>query len=223
MSTLLTALQHGDSAFPSGSFGFSNGIEGLEALGARLDRDGLTAVIIATIRHRWAPADRVALALAWRAGGDLARLRGVDQAFEAATLTEPLRSGSKRNGHALLAAHLRLRTPGAAQLRAAIDTGQALGHLPVVQGLVWRAVGLPQSDAIAVSGYAAAAGLVTAAVRLGAIGAVEAQLVLKNVLAEVAAISATPVAHDAGIASFTPWIDVAAARHARAHVRLFAS
>ena len=223
MTALLRALQHGDSAFPSGSFGFSNGIEGLAALGARFDRAGLIGVVTAAIRHRWASADRVALTLAYRAGTDLEHIGAVDAAFEAAALVEPLRSGSKRNGAALLAAHLRLQTPGASQLRAAIDVGRALGHLPVMQGFAWRAIGMSQADAVAVSGYAAASGLVAAAVRLGTIGAVEAQLVLNSVLATVAAICAAPVMPDAEIESFAPWVDVAAAHHQRSRVRLFAS
>jgi urease accessory protein len=223
ISELLAALQHGDSAFPGGSFGFSNGIEGLVSLGARLDRAGLGAAVTAALRHRWASADRVALAYAHRAGTDLRRIAEIDAQLEAATLIEPLRLGSRRNGGALLAAHVRLQTPGAGELRDAIDRGTVLGHLPVVQGFVWRAVGLSEPDAIAMSGYGAAASLIGAAVRLGTIGAVEAQRVLGSVLGEVAAIVPTPVDDDAQIESFVPWTDAAAARHARAHVRLFAS
>jgi urease accessory protein len=218
---LLLALQHADSAFPSGGFAFSNGIEGLAALGVALDRQGLTAAVIATIRHRWSSSDRVALVRAFAACGDLARIGAVDLALEAATLAEPLRMGSKRNGGALLAAHVRLATPGAAGFRSAIDAGHALGHLPVVQGFVWRAVGLSQADAIAMSGYATAAGLIAAAVRLGTIGAVDAQAALASALAVVAEMSV--VEPEAEIESFAPWVDAAAARHARADLRLFAS
>jgi urease accessory protein len=223
MRALLAALQHADSAFPGGSFGFSNGIEGLAALGAHLDRAGLAAVVTAALRHRWAPADRVALAHTHRAGTDLRRIAEIDARLEAATLIEPLRVGSRRNGGALLAAHVRLHTPGAAELRHAIDQGTALGHLPVVQGFVWRAIGLGETDAIAMSAYGAAASLIAAAVRLGTIGAVEAQHVLGSVLGELAAIVTVPIDDDAQIESFAPWIDAAAARHVRAHVRLFAS
>jgi hypothetical protein len=44
LNDLLTILQHADSAFPSGSFAFSNGIEGLAAMNAPLDRSGLRAM-----------------------------------------------------------------------------------------------------------------------------------------------------------------------------------
>jgi urease accessory protein len=222
LSGLLTILQHADSAFPSGSFAFSNGIEGLAAMNAPLDRGGLRDVAAMILRQRWATSDRVAVALAHRAHNDLDEVAAIDRAVEAATLAEPLRSGSKRNGNALLAAHVRLATAGAAELRFLIENAKALGHLPVVQGFVWRACGMSEADAIAVSGYSTAAGLIAAAVRLGHIGAVEAQAVLADVLSAIADLPG-PVPPDAEIESFVPWVDAAAARHARAHVRLFAS
>jgi urease accessory protein len=103
LNDLLTILQHADSAFPSGSFAFSNGIEGLAAMNAPLDRSGLRDVVAMFLQHRWVTSDRVAVALAHRAGDDFDKLAEIDQAVEAATLAEPLRNGSKRNGNALLA------------------------------------------------------------------------------------------------------------------------
>jgi urease accessory protein len=203
VSALLTILQHADSAFPSGSFAFSNGIEGLAALNAPLDRIGLRDIVAMVLQHRWATSDRV-------------------DAVEAATLAEPLRSGSKRNGNALLAAHARLGTARAGEFRARIGAEKLHGHLPVVQGFLWRARGMSETDAITVSGYTTASGLIAAAVRLGRIGAVEAQAVLTALLPTIAELS-TPMAPDAEIESFLPWVDAAAARQGRAHLRLFAS
>jgi urease accessory protein len=222
LSDLLTILQHADSAFPSGSFAFSNGIEGLAAMNAPLDRSGLRDVIAMFLHHRWATSDRVAVALAYRAGDDFDKLAEIDQAVEAATLAEPLRHGSKRNGNALLAAHVRLGTSGAAELRSLIEAGKIRGHLSIVQGFAWRARGMSEADAILVSGYSTASGLIAAAVRLGHIGAVEAQAVLAALLPAITELS-TPVPPDAEIESFMPWVDGAASRQARAHLRLFAS
>jgi len=222
LSGLLTILQHADSAFPSGSFAFSNGIEGLAAMNAPLDRSGLRDVVAMFLRHRWATSDRVAVALTHRAHDDFDDVADIDRAVEAATLAELLRTGSKRNGHALLAAHMRLGTLGAAELRSLIEEGKVHGHLPVVQGFVWRARGMSEADAIAVSGYSTASGLIAAAMRLGRVGAVEAQAVLAALLPTIADLSG-PVPSGAEIESFMPWVDAAAARHARAHLRLFAS
>ena len=219
MSDLLTILQHADSAFPSGSFAFSNGIEGLAAMNAPLDRGGLGDVVAMFVRYRWATSDRVAVALAHRAGDDFDKLAGIDHTV---TLAEPLRNGSKRNGNALLAAHVRLGTRGAAELRSQIEASIVHGHLPIVQGFVWRARGMSEPNAILVSGYSTASGLIAAAVRLGRIGAVEAQAVLTALLPAIAELSVR-VPPDAAIESFMPWVDAAASRQARAHLRLFAS
>jgi urease accessory protein len=121
-----------------------------------------------------------------------------------------------------LAAHVRLGTQGAAELRTQIEAGKALGHLPVMQGFVWRARGLSEANAILVSGYTTASGLIAATVRLGHIGAVEAQAVLATLLPSIAELS-SPVPPTAEIESFMPWVDIAASRQARAHLRLFAS
>ena len=179
MIDLLTILQHADSAFPSGSFAFSNGIEGLAAMNAALDRTGLQNVVTMFLRHRWATSDRIALALAHRANGDLDRVGEIDLAVEAATLAEPLRTGSKRNGNALLAAHVRLRTParsGFAQARLA--TAKRMATSLSCKALSGAPAVSTEANAIAVSGYSTAAGLIAAAVRLGRIGAVEAQTAL---------------------------------------------
>jgi urease accessory protein len=222
MSGWLSAMQHADSAFPSGGFAFSNGIEGLAALGPRLDRARLAAVVDSTIRHRWACADRVALVHAYRAN-DLDDVAAIDAAVEAATIAEPLRTGSKRNGGALLTAHVRLATPCAAAFRALIDAGYAHGHLAVVQGLVWRNLAISEPHAVAMSGYTTASGLVAAAVRLGQIGAIAAQAVLGDALRSVEEVAGEPIPAAAEIASFTPWLDVACARQAHAQVRLFSN
>lgn len=153
MIDLLTILQHADSAFPSGSSAFSNGVEGLSAMNAPLDRSGLHDVVIMFLRHRWATSDRIAVSLGHRANGDFDKVAEIDRAVEAATLAEPLRTGSKRNGNALLATHVRLKTPGAQELRALIADGGAYGHLPVVQGFVWRAGGVSEAAVVAMSGF----------------------------------------------------------------------
>ncbi len=222
----LIALQQADSAFPSGSFAFSNGIEGLAALMGGLGREDLAGAIESILTHRWAQSDRVALVLAHRADGDLERLGRIDAALEAACLAEPMRTGSRRNGGALLAAHARIATPGAGTLRAAVGDGRLLGHLPVMQGALWRALGLDETTAVEIAGYQVAAALITAAIRLGQVGAIEAQRILTALMPVLAGIAAHPLheeADDIVLTAFTPLIEIAVMRHARADLRLFAN
>ena len=76
-----------------------------------------------------------------------------------------------------------------------------------------------------VSAYTVAAGLVNAAVRLGAVGAIEAQGALASTLCLIDTVSALAFdpAAPLAFASMTPLLDVASVRHARSSLRLFAS
>jgi len=217
---LIAALWQSDSAFPSGSFGFSNGIEALAATGRLKGARDLTPTLILLLRHRWATAERVALARAHRAAGDIATVLAADHAFEASSPCAPLRTGSSRNGLAYLTTHLRLETPGAAAYHSLVVAGRAPGHLPVVQGMLWAALEIPLETAIAMSLYTTAAGLSQAAVRLAAIGAIEAQRALRDALAATVDL-ARPPDDDAEFSSFAPFIEIAAMRHVRADVRFF--
>lgn len=223
----LIAFQQADAAFPSGSFAFSNGIEGLSACDSDFGEAALARSVAAAIGFRWAGTDRVALVLAHRAGGRIERLAAIDAALEAASLAEPMRTGSRRNGASLLAAHARLGTPDAARLREAVRAGVLLGHLPTVQGALWAALGLPEQTAAAAGGYQFASGLTSAAIRLGVIGAIEAQRVLSGALSLVAGHLAEPVPEPEGeavvLTGLTPFIEIAAMRQAQASLRLFAN
>jgi urease accessory protein len=224
----LLSLQHADSAFPTGGFAFSNGIEALAALGP-LDDDSLAAIITAALRHRWASSDRIALIAAYRANGDIPALAAVDAAIEAATLAETFRLGSRRHGQSFLAAHARLRTPGADTLAAAVRAGHLLGHVTMLQGALWRAAGLDEKAVVAISGYQAIASMTTAAVRLGRIGALDAQRVMAQVLPLVSSIAddgddlSDPGDDGFVMSSFIPLIEIAAARHAHADLHLFSN
>jgi urease accessory protein len=219
----LRAIWQADSGFPSGSFAFSGGLEAFYALAPAADAATLPSLLRDMLAHRWATSDRVALAMAHRAGADLDAIAVADAALEAATLVQPLREGSRRNGLALLAAHERLGTARAGHLRAACREGRCLGHLAVVQGALFASLGLALPAAIAAAGYAAAAAMVTAAVRLGRVGAIDGQRALAGVLALLADLADAPPAADAVPEGFLPLLDVAAARHARAAMRLFAT
>jgi urease accessory protein len=220
---LLLALQHGDSLFPNGSFAFSQGLEGRIALAGRPDASAVECFIRTQVQLRWAGADRVALAHAFRAGGNLDRVAEVDAEIETATLVEGLRTGSRRNGAALLTAHDRLGTPGARDYGAWVRAGRAHGHLCAIQGLVWRALGLAENAAVALSGYGFAAGIANAAVRLGLVGAIEAQRILASLSADIAQVADAYVPFDAEMEGYTPFADIAVIRHQRQTSRLFSN
>ncbi len=223
VDNLLLALQHGDSQFPSGGFAFSQGLEAASQLADRLGNFDFASFLAAQIRHRWAEADRVALIRAHRIGGDLPTLAALDAEVEASIFMEGLRSGSRRNGMALLITHARIGTRGADSYRAMVRDRSAHGHLPVVQGMLWEALGLDQATTVGISGYQAAVSLTTAAIRLGLIGSIEAQHLIAGVMPLVQAQGAIQVADDEPIRSFVPLAEIAVALHGAIGQRLFSN
>lgn len=220
---LLIALQQGDSQFPSGGFAFSQGLESSSQLASQLGAFNFRNFLHVQINHRWADADRVALVRAHRISSNLTALAELDQEVEASTFAEGLRSGSRRNGAALLTTHARLGTAGAAGYRAMLREGRALGHLPVVQGLLWHGLNLDETYCVAIAGYQAAASLATAAVRLGLIGALDAQAEIKRVLPLISMAASRAIRDDEPIGSFVPLSEIAVALHGRVGQRLFSN
>ncbi len=223
MLSVLQAIWQADGAFPSGSFAFSYGIEGVMALRGKMSTAALAELIAAILRQRWATCDRVALVRSFRAGGEISAIAVIDRDMETSTFGKTLRDGSRRNGASFLAAHHRIGEPAATRLRQAVGAGACLGHISVMQGAVWQAIGLDENLARLASGYSVASGITAAAVRLGAIGALEGQKALSGCLPLIEQLAAEPVPVDGELASFLPFLELAAARHARADLRLFAN
>ncbi len=218
---LLTALQHGDSFFPSGSLGFSWGLETLRNDGLLPNGKGVESFVRDQLRHRWATMDRPVLVAAHRAAGDPESLVPIDRLVEAMSLAREARDGSRRAGAALLSTHVSLGNEGASTYHELIKIRRAWGHLAVVQGLVWSGAGLDEAAASAVSAHTLCVGFLGAALRLGAIGHIDSQRSLarlQNDIIEVLAAPA-PALEDAGICA--PETDIAAMRHETESTRLF--
>lgn len=223
MLQLLKTIWQSDAAFPSGSFAFSYGVEGLAAMGVVSDRETLSNLAQTILQQRWAPFDRIAVVQSFRARGDLARIARIDEEVEAATFGETQREGSRRNGSSFLATHAKLGNATAVLLRDAVRGGDALGHIAVMQGALWCSMDLDERMAQLASGYIAVSGAMSAAVRLGVVGALQAQAVMNDCLPLIDQLSAAPVPDDARLSSFVPFLDIAVAHQAQANLRLFAN
>jgi urease accessory protein len=119
--------------------------------------------------------------------------------------------------------HERLGTPGAAQYRIAIRTGNAHGHLPVVQGLLWCGAGLSETAVEAASAHVFCVGMLGAALRLGSIGHIQGQetlLRIRPVIVELLSVPALPMEE---ISACAPAGEIAAMRHEVQSARLFAN
>jgi urease accessory protein len=220
--TLLASLQNADSFFPGGGIAFSWGLETSIADGLVRGAGQATAFVEGQLTQRWAVCDRVALVAAYRAT-DMREVEHIDHEVDVMTLALELRAGSRRAGTALLAVHERLGTAGAAAYRGLVRSGGAHGHLPVVQGFLWRAAGMSEQSAQAASAHSFCVGLLSAALRLGAIGHIHSQQALIRLRPQIAALIASPVPALEEMYTCAPAAEIAAMRHEVQSARLFAN
>jgi len=222
-ASLLATLQQADSFFPAGGVAFSWGLETLVAEGVfRADRD-LHPLLMGQLEQRWATFDRCALVAAFETVPDLAGVSRIDRRIEAMSLARELREGSRRAGGSLLGVHERLGTSGASDYRTAVRAGSACGHLPVVQGLVWRGAGMTVEQAQAASAHTFCVSLLGAALRLGAIGHLHVQETLVGLRAPMARLLAEPPPSFEHCYTYTPMAEIAVMRHEVQSARLFAN
>jgi urease accessory protein len=221
--SLLATLQHADSFFPSGAVSFSWGLEALRADGLVRSADDVALFAAGQLRHRWATADRSVLTAAYAAGDDLEAVAAIDRLQEAMALPLELRSGSRRMGAALLGVHARLQTPNAVSYHSHVLTQRVPGHVSVVQGLVWRGIGLDRDVAVGMSAHSFCVGLIGAALRLAIIGHLDGQRLLARLRDLIVELLATPIPSLHEISTFTPACDIAFMRHEVQPGRLFAN
>jgi urease accessory protein len=223
---LLAALQLGDSAFPSGSFAFSWGLEGLVADGLVDGEADLALLVEDLLMNRWRSFDRIVLRRIYRLDDmtlEIHQLVSLDLEIEATSWALPLRVGSKRAGRALLNVHTRLGTPDLRAYCRCVGADPRLGHLAVAQGVVWRASGLALDVAEAVGAWTLASTTISAAIRLGVVGHVGAQAVLTRVRAVAAKILCEVPDPNEPLHAFTPLVDIALMRHEHRDLRLFST
>jgi urease accessory protein len=221
--SLLATLQHADSFFPAGGIAFSWGMETLIADGMLSADCDLETMLVGQLQERWAVFDRCALVAAYEAASEIQSVAAIDRQVEAMILARELREGSRRAGSSLLSVHDRLGTPKAAEYRALLRAGDGLGHLPVMQGMLWRGAGINIAQAQAVSAHTFCVSLLGAVLRLGAIGHLQAQETLLAVHTAIARLlEAAPPTFE-NCYAFTPMAEIAAMRHEAQSSRLFAN
>lgn len=223
-SPLARALQFGDSVFPVGGFAFSGGLE--SAIQKRVVTDAATLhAYTRTAVEQAAMGDGVALVWAHRAAaaGDLAELVRIDERVYARKLSGETRVMTVRMGKkfAEMGAEV-IGMPLLATWRQKIDAGATPGCYPVSLAVNFAAQGLTARDAFVVHQYGVASMILSAALRLMKVSHVDTQRILYRLDAGAdAAYEAASATRLADMAGFAPLIEVLAAVHVKAHVRLF--
>jgi urease accessory protein len=220
----LALLQFGDSMFPIGAFAFSGGLESAVRHGVVRDRAGL-AEFTGTVTHLAATGDGVAVLAGYRgaAAGQLSRIRDADEAVALRKLSEETRTMTVRMGRKLAEAASRIVGDSMLdkRLRQAATDRVPITY-PVALGALFAGLGLSEQDAFATHQYGVAAMVLGAAVRLMRVDHLDTQAILYAVGASAAQeYRRAATAHLDDMATFGPVLDVLAAAHVHAHVRMF--
>ncbi|WP_291424774.1 urease accessory protein UreF [Deinococcus sp.] len=209
----LRLLQLADSAFPTGAYAFSDGLETLTQRGDVRTADDLTAFLCGQLAHGWGRQDAPASALAWSA--DSATLPELDALLDDLKLVEGPRRASLRIGANLRRAALHLWPGDLSRL-------PPTRHHATSFGAVASALGAEREDTVQAYVSSWLLGRVTSATRLMKLGGLDAQRCAAQCEAQAGrcvtfALRATP--NDLG--GFSPLLDIAAAQQATLEQRLF--
>ncbi|MFE3877433.1 urease accessory protein UreF [Kitasatospora sp. NPDC059146] len=226
LDALLVSLQLTDSAFPSGFYTLSHGLEGY-AQAKAVTADTMPVLLADLLRHSVGPADATALALAHRAAGagDWALLAETDQRLHATKLNRELRLAATRTGRQLL--DIARESVGGEPLEryaALVADKRAPGCQAVAAGVAYASAAVSVEQAVAGDLFAFCTSFVGAALRLRLTDHRKAQVVLRAtapVIREVVAAALERESADLG--GCVPVADAMSGRHERAEARLFAS
>ena len=216
----LRLMQLADSAFPSGSFTQSFGLETFIERGDIKTKQELTQFMQTFLYFTWRPTDLLAVKLAWQATqqADLKYLYLLDKRLNAMKLPSESRDGSVKMGR-------RLR-----QLLTEIDTDYSLethfpfGHQAIILGHYGAVAGIELTLLLATAAHMATASLIANGVRAIPLGQTSGQQVLALVQPLLdTCIQWATTATEKDWGGSAPAFDWAGMSHERLYSRIFMS
>ncbi len=205
-------LQLADSAFPTGAFAHSGGLEAAAQAREVNCAEDLRRFALGAI---W-QAGFGALPLLRAAHEETSALPALDARADAFLVNHVANRASRTQGRALLATCRRAFPDEVPELPAQ--------HLAPLWGAVFRHLGVPMVDAQRIFLWSVARGMLSAAVRLGLAGTHQAQAMLSQLAGalEEALTLCGPLELEA-LAQTAPLADLLQATHDRLYSRLFQS
>jgi urease accessory protein len=211
--------QVADSAFPTGGFAHSSGLEAAWQSGEVTTAEQLRQFLGETL---W-QAGRGSLPLVTAAHGAPERLEELDALCEAFLSNAVANAASRTQGRAFLSTCARI-WPGDALTQLGARTKSLCTHYGPIAGVTLRVLDVPLAHTQPLILYLTARGVLAAAVRLGIVGSYHAQqlqyesgAVCDAVLAGCARLD------DRHISQTAPILDMLQSAHGRLYSRLFRS
>lgn len=233
---LIHTFQLVDSFFPVGAFAYSDGLEAAAASGRLRDGRGLAVWLAHYIDASFEPCEGLALVQCARAAerGDWETIRAIDDELSALKPAASVRASSRSVGKRLLATYGAMAGRGSQGspngdadpfMRQAATLPQMNAAAAYAVVFVHRGVDI--AAALLAFGYARLAGMISAGLRLIALGQLEGQLLLADALDRLCGAAERVLRSDAQplqpLRSFAPMLDMQQMNHRHLYSRLFRS
>lgn len=217
-------LQFTDSAFPVGTFSFSNGLE--SASFESIVKDAATLESFARAQaHQAAGSDGVIALQAHRAylAGDYDRIKELDRYLIMFKMNSEARMMSKRMGKKLAELGVRLYdVPVIKQWLKDIKEENVPGTYPVAQGLIFAAAGIGEKELFCSHQYGVVNMVLGAALRCVKVSHYDTQMILEKLADEVSDQYKKAADMDLqDMNAFYPELDILASLHEKGNMRMF--
>ncbi|KJS54060.1 urease accessory protein UreF [Streptomyces rubellomurinus] len=226
LDSLLLCLQLTDSAFPSGLYTLSHGLEGFHQAKA-VDPDSMPALLTDLLRHSVGPADATALALAHLAAGagDWDAVVEVDQRLHASKLNRELRLAATRTGRQMLeTARPAIGGEALEHYAELVAAKRTPGCQAVAAAVVYASGRVAAEQAVASDLFAFAVSFTGAALRLRLTDHRRAQATLRATAPVIREVTEAALARElADLGGCVPVADAMSGRHERSEARMFAT
>ena len=223
-SDLIRIMQFGDSVLPVGAFSFSNGVESAIQKGIVHDVATLKGFVLTALKQA-ASCDGMGVVAAHRAcvADDRDGILRADWAVNNRKLNEESRLMATRMGKKLaeMSIHV-VEKPLVRWWLEQIKAGNAAGTYPVTQAVVMSTQGIGAREVVVMHQYGVAMTILSAAMRLMRVTHLDTQHILFELNHDIEAFCDIAEIGDIDqMFSYVPIVDVLAAVHVKAHVRLF--
>lgn len=219
-------LQFSDSAFPVGTFSFSNGLE--TASYEKIVHNAPTLEQYARSAARQAAfSDGVAALRTFRAmqAGDYGAIIAVDKALMRFKMNDEARLMLRRMGKKLAELAVKLFDSDViTRWLADIESGETPGSYPVAQGIVFAIAGLTEEELFASHQYGVVNMILGASLRCVRVSHYDTQRILSRLVDEVPALYEQARDMDMDeMHCFVPEMDILASLHEKGNMRMFMS